>query len=208
MSEIVLFFDTETTGKADFKSPHTESCQPDLVQLAAILWDQTNEVIRGSINVMIHPYFGADPARNLLFRIPDEAAAIHKVSQADAVKFGQPRRTALSAFNHMCRAADLLVAYNIEFDRLVMHTAYHREGVPHRLTGLAQQCCMKAATPVCMIPKPAGWKVRPGDEYKWPTLTEAHFALFNCGFDGAHDAMVDVLAMKRVWIELRRLGAV
>ena len=37
---MILFFDTETTGKADFKSSPDAAHQPRLVQFAALLMDE------------------------------------------------------------------------------------------------------------------------------------------------------------------------
>jgi DNA polymerase III epsilon subunit-like protein len=103
----------------------------------------------------------------------------------------------------MCRHSDCLIAHNIAFDGPVMETAYLREGVPNRLDHLKRICTMKLATPILKLPKPPGrWKPKPGDEFKWPTLTECHQFFFGEGFDGAHDAMVDVMAMVRVYREL------
>jgi DNA polymerase III epsilon subunit-like protein len=59
---------------------------------------------------------------------------------------------------------------------------------------------MQESTAFCKIPGPYG--------YKWPKLMELHQKLFNEGFDGAHDAMNDVLACGRSFFELQRLGVI
>jgi DNA polymerase-3 subunit epsilon len=192
---MIIFFDTETTGKLDFRAPAEAPQQPDLVQLAACLMDDEAERVFGQINFIILPNG---------FTIPSEVAAIHGISQEIALEVGQPRRTALSAFNHMCRCAKDLVAYNVDFDYAVMLTAYHREGVRHRMDSLTRLCAMRRATPIVKLPKPKGWRPRPGDEYKWPTLTEAHSHFFGHGFDGAHNAMNDVTALVAVWRQIRQ----
>ena len=42
--------------------------------------------------------------------------------------------------------------------------------------------------------------------FKWPSLGELHHALFNKGFDDAHDAAADVEATARCFLELVLLG--
>ncbi len=209
MSEVIVFFDTETTGKADMKAQYDAPVQPDVVQLAATLWDEKSQTIWTGINAVIHPHESADPAKPRRFTIGDEVAKIHGITDAKALAFGQPRRTILSNFSFMCRNADTIVAHNIDFDLLIMLCAYSREGVPHRLEHLKRVCTMKAATSIVKAPKPAGWKgkPKPGDEFKWPTLTECYQHFFGKGFEGAHNAMNDVIAMMQVWRELRKLGA-
>ena len=45
-------------------------------------------------------------------------------------------------------------------------------------------------TQFCAIPGPRG--------FKWPSLGELHHALFNKGFDDAHDAAADVEAILNI----------
>lgn len=43
-------------------------------------------------------------------------------------------------------------------------------------------------------------------EPKWPSLMDLHTYLFSTGFDGAHDALADVLACRRCYYALRAQG--
>lgn len=195
----VLFFDTETTGKLDFKAPPTASHQPHLVQLAAAMIDWVSGTVIGQLNCIIEPDGWV---------VSDEVAAIHGITTHRAKHCGIPLLSALSVFSQFCRQAKKLVAYNIDFDYAVMEAAYHRVQKPHRMAALDRVCAMKAATPLVKLPKPPGkWKPKPGDEYKWPTLTEA-YAHFHDGqtFDGAHNAMNDVMAMVRVCQAMTKAG--
>lgn len=203
----VLFLDTETTGKLDFNQHYSGTDQPDLVQLAACLFNEQSNAVLGSMNVILSPHLGADETKPLLFKISPEVTGIHGISQAQAIKFGVPRRSALSLFNFFCRSADAFCAHSADFDKNVILTAYHREDVPHRMDHLKQQCTMKAATPILKLPKPFKTKSKT-DLYKWPTLTECYKHYFNEEFEGAHNAMNDVMAMMRVWLELRKAGAI
>lgn len=196
----VLFFDTETNGKTDFRADYTADHQPHLVQLAAMMIEWNSGMVLGEINCIIKPDG---------WKVSDEVAAIHGITTERAQDCGIPILSALSVFSQFCLCAKYLVAYNIEFDRTVMQTAYHRVGKPHRLQHLKYVCAMRAATPVVKLPKPPGQKSRPGDEYKWPRLSEAYAHFFNgATFDGAHNAMNDVVAMIKVCQEMAKIGAI
>jgi len=59
---------------------------------------------------------------------------------------------------------------------------------------------MKSSTDICRLPG----KI-PG-KYKWPSLQEAYKMFIDPnGFDGAHDAMVDVNACLKVYLHLREM---
>lgn len=194
---MILMFDTETTGKWDFKAHADAPQQPNLVQLAALLCDEGG-LIRGQLNVIVTPDG---------WEISEEVAKIHGITADIAQTFGVPRKVALATFNHLCKAADKLVAHNLEFDEKVMLCQYSREKAPHRMAHMKKICTMRAATPVLKIPKPRGGSAR--DPYKWPTLTECYKHFFNGKtFDGAHNAMNDVLAMYDVFFKLRGAGHV
>lgn len=55
---------------------------------------------------------------------------------------------------------------------------------------------MEASTPVCNIPGRYG-------KAKWPKLQEAHTYLLGKPFDGAHGAMADTEACRRVFWALK-----
>lgn len=195
---MILFFDTETTGKYDFKAPPASPHQPHLVQLAAAVMT-LEETVVASLNVLVRPEGWV---------IPEEAARIHGVTQELATIYGLSRRTVLAMFSNLCKVANCAVAYNIEFDSNVIWTQFEREQVrPESFNALRHVCAMKAATPVCKLPKPSNYR-SVSDPYKWPNLTEAHQHFFQTGFEGAHNARVDVEALARVTFRLVKEGAV
>ena len=59
---------------------------------------------------------------------------------------------------------------------------------------------MMAAKDYCKLPNQYGY-----NDYKWPTLSEAHQHFFGCEFDGAHEAMGDVAATAKIYFEIQRL---
>lgn len=193
---MILFFDTETTGKLNMRLSPEDPSQPNLVQLGAILMAEGGQIC-GTLDCIVEPNG---------WEISEEVALIHRIPQALAVRAGIPRRSVLSVFNHMCKHARLIVAHNIEFDWQVMEVQYHREGVPHRMAHLKKICTMKAATPVCKIPKP--FKPSPRDPYKWPSLLETYQFLFGADkiIDSAHSAIADCQALVEIYLEMKKRG--
>lgn len=184
-----LVFDTETTGKAEFKSPYTDNRQPHIVQIGAQLLDAQFKV-RHEINFVIKPDG---------WTVPDEAAAIHGITHADAVACGIPLVDAMRAFSALARSADTLVAHNLSFDSLVICAAMHRLGfVGDRWIKAShvEFCTMKATTPLCKLPGNYG-------DFKWPRLEEAYRYCFAKEMVGAHDAMADVRACAEIFTWLQ-----
>lgn len=182
---MTLVFDTETTGKCNFKNPPDHPDQPFICQLGAILYDD-KEQIRGELNVIIKP--------TPLWRMEQGAADIHGITTSVGERYGIPIGAALYTFAKMAECAIKGVCHNSQFDRLMLNAEYgrHEKFKPlNRLPKLTDICTMKYMTNVCQLPGRYG--------YKWPTLQEAHKHCFGHEFDGAHDAMADVRACARIY---------
>lgn len=188
---MILFFDTETTGKADFRRPPNDPVQPRIVQLVAMLYDDARHPA-GSLNVIIRPDG---------FEIPAEASAIHGITTEYAKKYGVPLKVAVAAFESLFANAQLLVAHNIDFDRLMVRSELARieawNIVKVAFETLPTFCTMKSTTDICKLPGNYG--------YKWPKLQEAHVHFFGEEFEGAHDAMADVRACAKVYFAMHPL---
>lgn len=52
---MILFFDTETSGKLNYRAHYTSVEQPDIVQLAAILYDDIEDRTAAMINLIVEP---------------------------------------------------------------------------------------------------------------------------------------------------------
>jgi DNA polymerase-3 subunit epsilon len=183
---MILYFDTETTGKADLRAPLDAPHQPHIVQLAALLCDDDGKELQ-SLNVIIKP-------GNWI--IPPEATEIHGISHDLAMQVGVSAKSAMSVFEWLCKAANLYVAHNIEFDDFVCASEFLRcFNADLSISFDDQFCTMKAMTGVCNIPGPYG--------PKWPKLIEAYRHCFQKDFDGQHDALADVRACKAIheWIK-------
>ena len=186
-----LFFDTETTGFPLKNLPLEDSGQPHLVQIAAI-----NKI--ESFCEIIYPE-GLICGEETSWIIPDAAARIHRITQARAVNEGKDIHQVISQFNNLLNSSKTLLAHNIDFDLKILEIAYSRIqmdlDLPKNLF-----CTMKETTNICKIPNVKSW----GGAYKWPNLAELHSFLFQKGFEGAHDALVDVEATARCFIELKK----
>lgn len=179
---MILFFDTETTGKADFRSSPDAEHQPRLVQLAGLLQDDGGNEM-ASINAIIKPNG---------FKIPESASSIHGVTDDLAFNYGVDLELALSLFAQLATKPKVIAAHNIEFDLFVLTGEYMRlEYSEIPMDGAVQFCTMQSMTDICCIPGPYG--------NKWPKLQEAYKHAFNCEFEGAHDAMADVRACAKLY---------
>jgi DNA polymerase III subunit epsilon len=96
-----------------------------------------------------------------------------------------------------------LVCHNTDFDLriLISETARHPRIHPlfRAITTTPSFCTMKHMTQEMALPYPNGRGVG-----KWPKLIELHHYLFGEGFDGAHDALEDVKATVRCFVEISR----
>lgn len=183
----LLFFDTETTGKADFTAPPDAPHQPHLVELGALLVsDQGRELAR--LEMLVRPDG---------WTIPADATRVHGITTERAAREGLPLEEVFAAFLALARSAEKLVAHNLDFDALVMRAAAARCGYSRPPAALAEDwtrgfCTMRAATQVCRLPGRRG-------DYKWPSLAEAHAHFYGAPHEGAHGALADVIACRRVF---------
>jgi DNA polymerase III subunit epsilon len=187
---MILFFDTETTGKYEFAFPPDDPRQPYIVQLAALLTDDDGKEL-ASLNTIIKPDG---------FIIPNEAASIHGITTERARQIGVNIDAALAMFFELKKRADVWVAHNIDFDRAVIDSVAERMFLD---VGTFEKnrcfCTMLASAPVLKMPNQYGY-----DTYKWPKLIEAYRHFFGESFDGAHDALADVRACAAVYFKLKK----
>lgn len=192
---IALLFDTETTGKWDFKADFDAEHQPHLVQLAYRLIElETGKVFQTHSTLIQPAYFD---------EIEDGAQAVHGISIEDCRRFGVHPDSALVDFSFALTASDVVMAHNFAFDSKIIDRT-HVMAVSQPLFGkdYPHYCTMHNTTQMCQLPKARGYG------YKWPKLVELHIHLFGKPFEGAHDALVDVLAMERCVLELFNRGLI
>ena len=185
-----LFFDTETTGlPRNYKAPVTDTRNwPRMIQIAWVYTDATGNVI-DSRSYIIKPEG---------FKIPHEAAKVHRISTERALTEGKDLKSVLTEFNELIDETNYLVAHNISFDEKIVGAEFVRKKINTRLHSKPKLCTMDASTEFCKIPGPYG--------YKWPKLSELHRKLFNEDFEEAHDAAADINATVKCFWELKRIG--
>jgi len=191
---MILFFDTGTTGFVQDRLPIDHAEQPYIVQLEAQLCEDSGTPIAG-FSLIIDP--GVE--------IPERASAVHGITNERAALLGMSTEFALSAFTHLYQRADIVCAHNIKFDKGVMETAISRHY--GKIMPLRKQlfCTMEAASPVINLPPTERMRAMGMTKPKPPKLEECIRHFFNEDLDGAHDAMVDVTACRRVYLHLKSL---
>lgn len=193
---LTLVYDTETSGFALFNRPPNDPGQPHLVQLGASLIEEDGTE-RASLNMIVKPDGWV---------IPDKVAEIHGISTALATRVGLPLRVVVAAFCQLRSLADVVVAHNEPFDWLVLEAQIARLGVVPAKGWPDRLCTMRGSAALVNLP-PTPKMIKAGyTKNKPPNLTELHTFLFGVGFEGAHDAMVDVRACGRCFVELRKRG--
>lgn len=199
---LCLVFDTETSGKAAFKEPSVSPLQPNLVQLGCLLVDLATGKEHAAIDLIVYPSS---------WDIPQEAALIHGVSTGLAKRTGVNLDTAVNVFLDLIEVADLVVAHNIVFDKIIMERATamvnlaNGEEVIDPFEDKALFCTMRAATPI--VKKKSRRPLHDAD-YKWPKLSECIEHFFNEELENAHSAIVDCRACARILVEMVNRGAV
>lgn len=174
-----LIFDTETTGlPLRYDAPMTSVDNwPRVIQLAWANFSTSGELIEKRVD-LIKPKGWSVPNTDF-----------HKengFSQERNILEGIPIEEALGYFIEQINKSALLVAHNINFDYNIIGAEMIRAGLSASRR-LPRLCTMESSVDFCALPKRGGG-------YKYPKLEELHKKLFGCGFDGAHDAMNDVMA--------------
>lgn len=197
---MILFFDTETTGFLDDRLPIDHEAQPYIVQLAAQLCEEDGSPVAGFCFV-VSPRNGGE-----IVVIPERAAMVHGITTEKAIQFGVSAEFALGAFTHLYQRADLVCAHNIKFDKGIIEIAIARHYGKTMPLRKPLFCTMKSSSPVIKLPPTEKMRAAGFDKPKPPKLEECIRHFFNEDLDGAHDAMVDLTACRRVYLHLKKIG--
>lgn len=193
-----LFFDTETTGFVQFAKPSVSPEQPHLVQLGAQLVDLEDRTVLGTLDLIVTP--------NGEYEVPEGASKVHGISTAKAERYGVFLEHAILPFRDMLAGADLVVAHNTKFDKIVMERAsavvdlhFGQDVGPLWLPKNTMLCTMIKSTPVV---KKKSKRPSHNEDYAWPKLFEALKFFTGEDLEGAHNALVDVIACRKVFFGL------
>lgn len=194
MNNLLLVFDTETTGIPRWDLPADHADQPRIVDLAGLLCDDTGAEV-ASFESIVKPEG---------WTVHEGAAKIHGITTEIALKTGRPITEVLDAFDALLARAGLLVAFNLRFDDKLLRGERRRLGRPDGFGTVPVFCAMKGATPLCKIAPTTKMKSAGFDKFKTPKLSEAVKILLNREHDGAHRAMADTLATRDLYFALRK----
>lgn len=193
---VVCAYDTETTGKVNFKSPVGCPQTPRLVQLAYTIFDDESNEIISQVNLVVKPDG---------WSIPEEAANVHGITTDLAYKRGIALQSVMSVFAQHLSICDKRIAFNDNYDLRIVMAELLRinnkkpnfvfENAIDKLNTMELEDVMHAMTPICAIPAQYQWQ----GKHKWPTLMEAYEFAHGEKFDNAHDAMADVNATVEVY---------
>lgn len=190
-----LIFDTETTGlPKDWNAPLTDfENWPRMIQLAWQVHDGLGKLVEVK-NYLIKPEG---------FVIPRGSEKVHGISTERAIKEGESLQFVVNEFLRSLENIDSIIGHNIEFDKSILGAEMLRLGGNIESLFAVNEIDTKVlSTNYCALP---GGK---GGNFKWPTLEELYFKLFDEKFDAAHNAMADVQATARCFLELIRLRVI
>lgn len=188
-----MFFDTETNGlpKKMNASPGELHNWPRIIQLAYVVLDNDFNEIE-SFCQLIRPDG---------WTIPNEKFWIDNgYSTALNEAHGVPAKFALNMLAITMSQCHTMVAHNLAFDTPIVQSEMIRYGIRPATSPQTRICTMKSTVDLCRLPK------KSGGGYKCPKLEELHEKLFGVKFDNAHDALADVRATVRCYIELKQNG--
>ncbi len=178
-------WDTETTGFP--VRDGTLDQQPYIVQFAAIVGNINASGISSEVerhDILIKPRIS----------IPFAASQVHGIYDRDVEN--QPYiESSIDVILKVLNSSDIVVGHNIEFDEWVLWHELARLWRHGEYTPMKSICTMRSSTDYCKLQ----WR---GFSFKPPKLSELHRFLFDEWFDGAHNAMVDVEATTRSFVEL------
>ena len=133
------------------------------------------------------------------FNIPYDAERIHGISTELAEEKGFPLDVVLEKFNAALSKAKFVVGQNVNFDLNIMGCEFHRTAMASPLSTMAVlDTCTEVTAGLLKLPGGRGGR------FKLPTLTELHQYLFGQPFGEAHNAVADVEATTRCFLELVR----
>lgn len=175
--EIIIFFDTETTGI---------DCRKDrIVEIAWLLCKPDGKIIREETRMI----------RSDDFSIPDEAAWIHGITTEIALEEGNDHSSVLLEFMKDFSGAGLVVGHNVPFDLSLVEEEYKRSHIDfHELHEKSQFSTMRGLKDFCKIP-PTGYY----PDYKFPKLSEAYRAVTGNDLIDDHDGLMDTEACKEMF---------
>ncbi len=198
MNNIIIVFDTETTGFSPEKN--------EIVQLSYILYDLDKQTVLYATKL-------EDDIVNINGKIPKETSDVHGITK-DMTLDKRPIKDHIDEFIRYCEEAGKFVGHNIKFDiqmitgqirKIMQQYPDEAERYSNFLSKFAMinnmlpdaaYCTMNQSKEICAYLK--GTK-----KLKAEKLMEVHRLLFNQDVKGQlHNALVDISVTLRVYLKL------
>jgi len=197
-SDIIIVFDTETTGFSPVKN--------EIVQLSYILYDTQSQSV-------IYSTTQGDDIVDIIGEIPQQTTDIHGITK-EMTKGKRPIKEHIDEFIHYCNQANQFVGHNIQFDikmivgqikKIIKSHPEETEKYDSFLdrfdmigNHLPEEayCTMKESQGICA-------EIRGTKRKKKEKLMEVHKLLFEQNVGGQlHNALVDISVTLRVFLKL------
>jgi DNA polymerase-3 subunit epsilon len=183
----IVFFDTETSDYTD-KRTADDPLVVVPVQIAAILESTEGRVVTTLSTVFRRTGWGVRPE----VKIAERVVSIHGITHEIADYYGEDPTSTLLHFTRMVERCNLVVGHNVPFDIAVITLALRTCGLPH-IVWPEHFCTMRESTDIVRMPHPS----KPG--LKWPKLGEVYLHFEKRELAGAHDALQDTYATRRIY---------
>jgi DNA polymerase III subunit epsilon len=190
--QMLLIYDTETSGLWKDGLDVSHEAQPKICQLSALLVSYEGETV-GELDRIVKPNG---------WTIPQAASNIHGITTERALAEGLPLFEVLKEFSQLVAKADRLVGHNEAFDFKVVN---HGLKLIKRSIKFPEKrsCTMLMAMNTVKLPSKYP---KPDQPYAWPSLSVTYKHLFGRDLEGAHNSAVDVQACMEVYRELKNRG--
>lgn len=184
----IFVFDTETTWFIDKKENDLDK-QPNIIQFAGILWELDDWEFKEEkrVNILINP---KKP-------IPYDSSQIHNIYDID-VKNAPFIEDVIEEILSYINTPDVIIWHNIEYDTDMLKLELKRLWLEYKFNPKQIICTMNESINYCKLAK----KNELSSWYKRPKLWELHKKVFWEYFIWAHDAMIDVEATLKCFVEL------
>jgi DNA polymerase-3 subunit epsilon len=191
----ILFFDVETSGLPLRRGRSYREVRnwPRVVSLGWVIASNETGVT----------HTGYEVIKPSGFVIPQDATAIHGISQDEAAASGKEITEVLALLLQDLEETQptQVVAHNLDFDLPVISAEFHRLKIFNPIREMKGFCTMRSTTQLCKLPGNYG-------DYKWPKLEELVFALFGRELPPQHNAREDCTLTLFCYCELSRLGKI
>ena len=181
----ICVFDTETTWFINKKETDLNK-QPRIIQFAWIIWNFENWIFleKERINILINPSIP----------IPFQSSNVHNIYDID-VKDALSIEYVIDNIIWHINNVDVIIWHNIEYDENMIKLELKRLNKEYLYSPKQVICTMKSSINYCALE----WN---WNRFKYPKLWELHKKIFNKYFIWAHDALTDVEATLKCFIEL------